>query len=629
MASRGVEAGRAFMRLSIDNKAFRRGLDNASKRLKAFGLGVTRVGGALVGFGAGLLAPLGLAIRQASDAQETFSKFDTVFGDQAKAAREWGDALAGQVGRSKTEVAGFLSGFQDLLVPIGIDPTAAEASSKALTQLAIDLASFNNKADSATVIDLQAALTGSSEVMKKYGVIVNEAAVKQQLLNEGIQPKNATEQEKVFARLAIIFRDTSVAQGDAIRTADGFANSTKGLLGAITDLGASIGRALLEPLATLASRVKTGVRALEEFASKNAGLIRIYSAGAVGVLALGGALTALGITIGLTGVAISGAVAIAGVFSTAVAAVVSPVGLAVVAVGGLGSALVRYTSIGARAIVFLRNQFGPLFDTVRTTVDAVRDYLAGGQLEAAGRVALAGLRVAFLEVSAQIQTVWAGVQTTLTKAWFTTIAGLVVGASRFGQAWAQASYYVQSRWAEAQAAVTRGVLRSQKFIIEKLTGKTFDISVELDQADASLKKTLADIDASKRKTITQLREDEAATLTAIDEQQKQRQGEINAQLIAARDAAGKAKDELTAMASKARDAAKAFVKTANDLGIAGEQAADQARRAAQKTDGTFSSSAAALILGSSGVQLGIAKQQLAQAVQTNKILRRGGGLAFA
>ena len=48
-------------------------------------------------------------------------------------------------------------------------------------------------------------------VMKKYGVIVSEAAVKQELLNQGIDPKTASDQQKVQARMNIIMAGTTAA----------------------------------------------------------------------------------------------------------------------------------------------------------------------------------------------------------------------------------------------------------------------------------------------------------------------------------------------------------------------------------------------------------------------------------
>ena len=111
MATRAIEAGRAFMRLSINDEAFRSGLQRVEARLKKAGQAITNVGARLGAFGAALGAPLLAAVKAASDAQETFSKFEVVFGAQADAVRQWGDTLAEQVGRSRTEVAGFVAGF--------------------------------------------------------------------------------------------------------------------------------------------------------------------------------------------------------------------------------------------------------------------------------------------------------------------------------------------------------------------------------------------------------------------------------------------------------------------------------------------------------------------------------------
>ena len=306
MASRSIEAGRAFMRLYIDDNEFRRGLTSASRRLKSFGSTVAGIGARFTAFGLGLAAPLTAAVKAASDAQETFGKFDVVFGSSAAAAKKWGDELASQVGRSKTEVAGFLSGFQDLLVPIGIDPELAEESSKQLTKLAIDLASFNNKSDGDAVNDLQAALTGSSEVMKKYGVIVNEAAVKQELLNQGIDPKGASEQQKVFARLNIIMAGTTAAQGDAIRTAGGFANQMKALQGRIQDAAVSLGQALLPTVTAVVTRLVSVVEAVGRWAEANGDTVRTVGLLAVAATSLGVSLVTLGGTIAATGVAVGG-----------------------------------------------------------------------------------------------------------------------------------------------------------------------------------------------------------------------------------------------------------------------------------------------------------------------------------
>lgn len=182
---------------------------------------------------------------EASNAQEAMSKFTVVFGEQSAAMQEWGNELASSIGRSKVEVNGFLASFQDLLVPMGLTADKATEMSKTLVALGADLGSFNNKADADVINDLQAALTGSGDVMKKYGVIVSETAVQQELLNMKLDPAIADEASKAQARLNIILRGTTAAQGDALRTADGFANMMKAIQSQVKDLSVDIGNELL------------------------------------------------------------------------------------------------------------------------------------------------------------------------------------------------------------------------------------------------------------------------------------------------------------------------------------------------------------------------------------------------
>lgn len=244
--------GDLVTRLSADARPMQKGLREARGDVNTFADNITTkvagVAAAFVSVGA-VVQGLRASISAASTLEETMNKFNVVFGESAAVMKTWGDTLASEVGRSQTQIAQFLSQSQDLFVPIGFEPGAAEEMSKQVTQLAIDLASFNEKADADSFRDLQSALTGSSEVMLKYGVIVNEAAVKQELLNQGLDPSKATNQQKVMARLNIIMAGTTAAQGDAIRSSGAFANQMKKLRGNLEDVAASIGSQLL-PYAT-------------------------------------------------------------------------------------------------------------------------------------------------------------------------------------------------------------------------------------------------------------------------------------------------------------------------------------------------------------------------------------------
>lgn len=195
---------------------------------------------AMYNFGAG-------ALMAASDTQEVGAKFDVVFGAKAPEAREKLAKLGNALGRSRNELAAMASGIQDLLVPMGFARDKAADMSVKVSQLAVDIASFNNKADSEVVDDISAAMTGSGEVMKKYGVVLNEATLKQELLSMGFKgsAEDAQENLKALARLNIIIKGTSDAHGDAQRTGGSFANVMKRIMGVINEISVQIGAIFL------------------------------------------------------------------------------------------------------------------------------------------------------------------------------------------------------------------------------------------------------------------------------------------------------------------------------------------------------------------------------------------------
>lgn len=338
----GIRAGRAFIELALHDDQFKKQLQQTERKLQNIGRSVATAGAKLAAFGGAGVAGFAAAIKSASAFEETLSKFNVVFGQNSEAVKTFANDLASELGRSKAQILGFLASSQDLFVPLGFDTAKAEEMSKQITRLAVDLASFNNIADDDALRDLQAALTGSGEVMKKYGVIVSEAAVKQQLLNEGIDPKTATEQQKVMARLNIILAGTTAAQGDAIRTADGFANQMKRLQGNLSDVAVSIGQAITPALAVLAAKVNDIAQVVVKWVSENQTLVIVLASVALGVTVLGTALVATGAIIAATGTIIGGLTtaltvltAASGAATVALGLLASPVTLAVAAIGGL------------------------------------------------------------------------------------------------------------------------------------------------------------------------------------------------------------------------------------------------------------------------------------------------------
>lgn len=239
-----VNAGTIAAKIRLDST-----LEADSRKARASLKTVTgALAGVTVAAGAAALALSATIGKQViatgSDVEEMMGKFDAVFRENAESVEEWADSFGDDVGRSKFELMGFASTLQDTFVPMGFARDEGAELSKQLTELAIDLASFNNEAEPETIASLQSALVGNHETMRKYGVIITQTTLSQELMNMGIADgvKSATEQQKVQARMNIIMEGTTDAQGDAARTAGSLANMQRRLKSTMSEMMGEAGR---------------------------------------------------------------------------------------------------------------------------------------------------------------------------------------------------------------------------------------------------------------------------------------------------------------------------------------------------------------------------------------------------
>ena len=192
-----------------------------------------------------------------SDAEEMMGKFNVVFGEFAQGTISDLNAMAAEMGRSKFEMREFAASFQDTFVPLGFARGEAAKFSKQLVELTYDVASFQNSLEPDVARDFQSAMVGNHETVRKYGIVITQVSLNQELLNMGINGgiKSATEQQKVLARLNIIMAGTSDAHGDAVRTAHSWANQTRRLRANLNDLSTELGSRLLPKLTPVVERL--------------------------------------------------------------------------------------------------------------------------------------------------------------------------------------------------------------------------------------------------------------------------------------------------------------------------------------------------------------------------------------
>lgn len=296
--AQGVRAGRAHVEVGADDSEFRKTLRGIKRQMLKAGREMKAMGRDFVAMGAGLAVPLLLATREAMNAQETLNKFRQVFSDQAAAAEDWANRTAKAVGRSRFEIYDALASFQAFFVGVGFGGEEARKMSQRLSGLSMDFASFHNMSDSEAVSRFISAMSGSSEVLDRFGVNLKVAALDQELLRMGFEggARAAGEQQKALARLAVISKAMSDqgATGDAQRTSGSLVNQLKAMRAAAKDVAVDAGTALVPVFQDLLTQARPLVEKIIAWVKVNPQLAVTIARVAAGVGALGAAMYVAG-----------------------------------------------------------------------------------------------------------------------------------------------------------------------------------------------------------------------------------------------------------------------------------------------------------------------------------------------
>ena len=195
----------------------------------------------------GIIMGLNKAVNAASAFEEANSKFEVVFKGNEELANSMRDTLVDAYAMSRTEASRFLSSIQDLLVPMGMNKDAAADMSGEVVRLAADLGSFNDLPTETVMLDIQSALVGNFETMKKYGVILNEHVVKQKAMNDGVWNGKGRLDAATKSQIAykLIVEGSAAAVGDMERTSEGYANTKKRVTARVEDLMVKLGEGLM------------------------------------------------------------------------------------------------------------------------------------------------------------------------------------------------------------------------------------------------------------------------------------------------------------------------------------------------------------------------------------------------
>jgi hypothetical protein len=271
-----LSSGAASEELTRAQKAEARALNESSKSASRFKDTLREVGKTAAGV---LTADIAMraadamrnlvtdSVRQASDLNESLNAVNVTFGSSAKEITDWGKSNAASFGLSQSAFNAMATPLGAMLKNAGLSMQNTTKWTIDLTKRAADMASVFNTSVPEALEAIQAGLRGESDPLERFGVGLSAAKVEAEALIETGKrsASTLTDQEKATARLNIIMKQTSQAQGDFQNTSDGAANAARIASAQFDNAKASLGNSLLPVLAkaaTAAASLAEGFNAL-------------------------------------------------------------------------------------------------------------------------------------------------------------------------------------------------------------------------------------------------------------------------------------------------------------------------------------------------------------------------------
>lgn len=361
-----------------------RGADKSAEKFEAMGGRLQKVGAGLtLGLTVPLVGAFMSSIGPASDLNEQVSKTEQLFGESSKTIVEWASNAAQSMGQSERAALEGAGTFGTLFLNIGKSKDEAGQMSQRMVELAGDLASFNNTSPEQAIEAIGAALRGEAEPIRQYGVLLDDATLRQKALEmglissvkEGLDPA-----QKAAAAYQVILDKTGQAQGDFARTSDGLANKQRIASAELENAKAKLGESFL-PVATQAIGVVADLA--HGFSELPEPMRKLAVYGGIAAAAIGPLTTGVGTavksleTLRAVSLTTGPAVALAlGPFGMTVAAA----GAAAVAIGLLGDEEDEATGEVKEMTRSLTEQSEALG---RVSRDSVAQQIAAGHLEEA------------------------------------------------------------------------------------------------------------------------------------------------------------------------------------------------------------------------------------------------------
>lgn len=556
--TRGIRAGRAFVELGVSDR-LTAALKRAERKLKAFGESVRSLGLRLAGLGGAALAPLAGAVKLFSSAGDTLDKMSLRTGVSVEALSELGFA-AEQSGADLQTLENGVRVMQRTLNDADRGLATAQDALADLGLAADDLRGLSPEQQFKTLAEAISRIEDPSKRAAVAMQVFGRAGTKLLPLIEG--GVDGIEALQAQARALGLTISTETAKDAALL------NDTMNILFRVLKQGVFIiGSALAPTVIKLSNAITRVVVAASEWVKQNKTIVVSAAKIAAGVLLAGLALVGIGLAITIVAAGFGGLATAVTAAGAVLGAILSPVGLVVAAVVGLGVAIVRYTDAGGQALSWLMERFGELRAFVGRVVGGIGDALAAGDIALAAEVLWLGLKVAWERGVAELNAVWLQARAFFVgnaqKMWYGALAAAQVVLHALETAWIESTAFLSKTWTRFTAGFQKVWERASSFVAKRMLEiqGLFDDGLDVEAAkravDEQLDARLGEIDAGARRDIDQREQRRAAERSRSDALNKATLAEIGRQFEEAQDALREGTDARLGETERRLDEARA------------------------------------------------------------------------
>lgn len=219
---------------------------------------------------AGIKSSIDGCVEVTSSIEEMQNKFDVVFGDMRNEVNKWAQEYSDAIGRNKNDIKTYLADQQNLLVGFGMTRKAGAEMAEQMTSLALDLASFGNMDETASVNAMTKAVMGESEAAKTLGAVLNDSTRAQAMATLGLKGTydKLDQLTKMQVNYQAILQQSPDAIGDCQRSLDSYESTKKRYIAKLKEIKTIVGQFFLPTYQKILSIGAKGLTMIRDWLQK-------------------------------------------------------------------------------------------------------------------------------------------------------------------------------------------------------------------------------------------------------------------------------------------------------------------------------------------------------------------------